>query len=343
MSIPGSDADAAQQLRQEEFPRSALGSGTVLFAGDEGVLAGEEARTAVEESLAAVREVDGVTDVVSPYPAQPGAPAPRLSQDGTTAYAQVSFDVTATELSEETAEAVLTAAAPARAAGLDVLPGGQARHRGGREPGHASEIVGIAVAAVVLLLALGALTPAVLPLVTAVLGLVLGLAVVGLLSHVAAIPTTAVTVATMISLGVGIDYALFLVVRYRTLRRDGMAHDDALGATVATSGAAVVFAGATVAVGLGGMLLAGLPLLVALGWTSAVAVGCAVLAAVGILPAVVGLLGDRIETARLPWGRDRVPGRGGWYRTGSGSPAARGSRWSSRSRRWPWSSPRSRA
>jgi len=316
IGIPGSDSEFAQQVRADEFPMSALGNGTVLFHSPEGTITSAEAKAAIEKSLDDIRAVGGVTEVLSPFPRQQGAPAPRVSADGSTAYAQVYFDVPSAAVDQQAADAVLGASNAARDAGLEVLPGGQLAKAAAGEPGHTSEVIGIAVAAVVLLVALGAAAAMALPILSALLGLVLGLATIGLLSRIGAIPTTATTVAGMISLGVGIDYALFIVVRYRTQRHDGVGHEAALGTAVATAGAAVLFAGGTVAIGLGGLLLAGLPLLTSLGWTAAVAVGLGVAAAVGFLPAVLGLVGPHLGVGALPRRRPLVPGEGWWRSIG---------------------------
>ncbi|WP_027660175.1 MMPL family transporter [Salinispora fenicalii] len=317
ITIPGSDSSRAQEIQNAVFPASALGNGTLVFHDADSSVTSPEGRAAIEASLLAVRDVDGVTQVVPPFPQEPGQPAPRISADGHTAYAQVYFDVPSAALSEQDADRVLAAASPAVDAGLEVLPGGQLAQAATGDPGHRSELIGLAVAAVVLLVALGAAAAMALPLVSALVGLVLGLAAIGLLSQVGAIPDIATTVASMISLGVGIDYALFIVVRYRTARQEGQSHERALGVAVATAGAAVLFAGATVAVGLGGLLLAGLPLLTALGWTAAVAVGLSVVAAVGVLPAVLGVVGSRLDAGALPRRRSKKATKvGWWHRTG---------------------------
>lgn len=317
--IPGSDSNRAQEIQAAVFPASALGNGTLVFHTAGGSVTSTEDRTAIEASLRAVQDLDEVTQVVSPFPQQPGQPAPRISADGHTAYARVYFDVPSAALDEQAADRVVAAAAPAADAGLEVLPGGQLAKAAAGDPGHRSELIGLAVAAVVLLVALGAAAAMALPIISALVGLVLGLAAIGLLSQFGAIPDLATTVASMISLGVGIDYALFIVVRYRAARQEGDSHERALGVAVATAGAAVLFAGATVAVGLGGLLLAGLPLLTSLGWTAAVAVGLSVLAAVGVLPAVLGIVGSRLGAGALPRHRSNAPKAGWWRRIGEGT------------------------
>jgi uncharacterized membrane protein YdfJ with MMPL/SSD domain len=155
-----------------------------------------------------------------------------------------------------------------------------------------------------------------MPILTAILGLGAALSVVGLLGHVLSIPTSGPTLATMIGLGVGIDYALFLVTRHQEQLRDGMPMNDSIANAVATSGSAIVFAGGTVVIALLSLYVAGIPLVTALGMASAVGVVAAVLGAISLLPAFLGLLKYRIRWASLPafLSPPHVPGKGMWHR-----------------------------
>ena len=155
-------------------------------------------------------------------------------------------------------------------------------------------------AMVILALTFGTLVAMGMPLISAVLGLIVGLSVIGLLGNVTEVPTIAPTLATMIGLGVGIDYALFMVSRYRAQRSEGMEIPDAIAKATATSGTAIVFAGTTVVIALVTLLIAGIPLVTSLGYASAVAVVTAVLAAITLLPAVLALVGHRIDKLALP-------------------------------------------
>jgi uncharacterized membrane protein YdfJ with MMPL/SSD domain len=174
---------------------------------------------------------------------------------------------------------------------------------------------GLATAMVILAFTFGTLAAMGLPIVSAVIGLLVGLSIVGLLGHLTEVPTIAPTLATMIGLGVGIDYALFLVNRYRAHRTEGMETGEAIAATVATSGSAIVFAGTTVVLALVTLLVAGIPLVTSLGYASAVAVVTAVLAAITLLPAILGSLGHRIDSLQLPSfmrPTPKPPGQGIW-------------------------------
>jgi RND superfamily putative drug exporter len=183
---------------------------------------------------------------------------------------------------------------------------------------HISEIVGLSMAVIVLLVTFGTAVAMSIPIVTAIIGLVCGLSIITLISHVADVPTTAPTLATMIGLGVGIDYALFIVTRHLEQRRDGMATDESIFRATATSGGAVVFAGCTVMIALLSLAIVGIPLVTTLGYTSALVVAVAVLGAITLLPAILALLGDRIDKARIPLPhRKEDDGRPhGWHRWG---------------------------
>jgi RND superfamily putative drug exporter len=170
-----------------------------------------------------------------------------------------------------------------------------------------SEALGLVVALVVLVLAFGGLVAAGLPLLTALLTLVCGLGVIGLAGHLTAVPAVATTIAGMIGLGVGIDYALFMITRYRALLSGGVTTADAAVATVVSSGSAVAFAGGTVVVALAGLAVSGVPILGTLGWSAGLIVLVAVASAVTLLPAVLAVLGPRIDAVRV---RRRPPAGG---------------------------------
>ena len=178
-----------------------------------------------------------------------------------------------------------------------------------------SELVGLVAAMIILAFTFGSLVAMGLPIVSAVVGLLVGLSAIGLLGHAVTVPTIAPTLATMIGLGVGIDYALFLVSRHRAQRRDGMAMDESIAAAVATSGTAIVFAGTTVVIALITLVVAGIPLVTSLGYSAAVAVVTAVLASITLLPAVLAVVGTRLESLRLPAfirPKPKAPERGFW-------------------------------
>ncbi|MGA5300210.1 MMPL family transporter [Nucisporomicrobium flavum] len=293
-TLPGSSAQHGRDLLEAHFTGSGNATGQVIFRGPvtTAALAGPAQR------IDAVGHVSAV-----------GRPV--LGADGRTAYVDVTFDLGPRALTAALTGDVLAAAA---APGLEVLPAGAlARpHTDTRR----SEALGIVVALVVLVIAFGGLVAATLPLLTAALTLVCGVGAIGLAGHLTGIPTVATTLGTMIGLGVGIDYALFLITRYRALLSAGAEPTGAVVETVATSGSAVVFAGGTVIVALGGLTVAGVPILGTLGWTAGLVVLVAVGSATTLLPALLTLLGARLGRGRTGgrpsrWGRlaDRVTGR----------------------------------
>jgi RND superfamily putative drug exporter len=201
------------------------------------------------------------------------------------------------QLTPDVVRQVVDATAPATAAGVKVKPGGALADALERPDTRRSEALGLAVAAVVLFLAFGSFWAMLITLANAMVGIALTLGTLGLLGHLIDTPAVAVTLATMIGLGVGIDYALFEVIRYRRLLARGVGIEQSLATTLATSGKSVAFAGCTVIVSLAGLWLAGLPIVGVMGTTAGIAVLIAVAAALTLLPAMLGLLGERLRPA----------------------------------------------
>ncbi|WBB76195.1 MMPL family transporter [Micromonospora sp. WMMD1128] len=293
VALPGSDAQQARDL----LGRAGSGDGTdgqlVLYA-DGGRLDDPARQDALARAIREIAGVPHVTDVDGV-----DAAAGTLSPDGRTGWLTVRLDVSPRQVDKALARAVTDAAAPAGAAGIEVTPGGvlaSAAERGGSRD---SELLGLAVAALVLLLAFGGLVAAAVPLVTALVTLACAVSAVGLAGHLAAVPSVAGTLATMVGLGVGIDYALFLVTRHRRLLAEGVPVPEAVARSVAGSGSAVVFAGGTVVVALGGLAVAGVPILGTLGWTTGLVVVVAVAGAVTLLPSLLTLLGHRLDRLRI--------------------------------------------
>ncbi|MEV8435908.1 MMPL family transporter [Actinosynnema sp. NPDC051121] len=283
VSLPGTDAQLVRDLTAT--PTAPLTFGTVIVVArdgrlDDGVLA---------ETAASLRRTGHVT-AVKPPSARDGS----LSGDGRTGWFTVELDVRRAELTKTMVHAATEAARPASDAGLRVLPGGAFAQVVDGSGSAGNEYVGVVLAALVLFLALGGLVGAVLALLTSALSVLATLEVVGLAGNLTPMPTQASTLALMVGLGVGIDYSLFLLSRFRALTRSGLAVPDAVERAAADSGAAVVFAGVTVAVALAGMSLTGVPLLQTLAWTCGIAVASAVLAALTLLPALTSLAGGRV-------------------------------------------------
>ena len=218
----------------------------------------------------------------------------------------------------------MAAAGTARRAGMQVEAGGALGGTIAEDASRRSEAIGIAAAIVILAFTFGAMVAAGLPIVTALVGLAIGLGLVGLLGHVVSVPTVAPKLATMIGLGVGIDYALFIVFRHRDQLHRGMAVHESIARTIATSGSAVVFAGATVVVALLALLVADVPLLGAMGYAAALTVIVAVAVAVTLVPALLAVVGRRLDSLRLPGRRGAAPPRPTAACGGAGRAPSRG-------------------
>ena len=303
LSLPGTDSQKAQDLLAENFPKQANGTNPIVLAAPDGKkLTDDTYQQPIADAVSALQKTEHVITVVSPLSSQ-GA-AQLSTKDPAIGYISVALDVGPGDITEDEANDIIDAAkGPTAKAGLQVAAGGYLGTAVSKPSTESSDIIGLSVAVVVLLLAFGSVVAMGLPIITAVLGLICGLSVITLLSHVADIPTTAPTVATMIGLAVGIDYSLFIVTKHRTQVAAGMEVDESIARAVATAGGAVVFAGGTVALSLLALAVADIPLVTALGWTAAIAVVFAILAALTLLPALFALLGDRVMALQLPFAK----------------------------------------
>ncbi|HZC69228.1 MAG TPA: MMPL family transporter [Jatrophihabitans sp.] len=297
LSLPGTDSQRATNALQTSFPDLANGTSPIVLHADTGKLTDSKNADAVNQAAADVAKTANVASVVNPL-TQQGATA--LSKDQTTGYLSVTLSVPPGQLSVEEANDIIDAAAkPAEAAGLQVETGGQLGLKVSKTGTESSELIGIIAAMFILAFTFGTLTAMALPIVTAIFGLASTLAIVRMLGHVVTVPTVAPTLATMIGLGVGIDYALFIVTRHFRGMSDGLPIDESIARAAATSGGAVFFAGGTVTIALVSLAVAGIPLVTTMGLMAAVAVVVAVFAALTLLPAVLGLLGPRINAGRV--------------------------------------------
>ena len=298
VTLPGTGSQSATDLLSARFPDQAYGTNPIVVATDSGKLTDSKYSKAIDSSVTELKKTPHVTAAVSPL-SDAGASA--LSKDKKIGYISVALDVGQGSITDDEAQAVLDAADPAKKAGLQVSAGGYVGQQLSKPDTGASDKIGIAAAMLILLLVFGSAVAMGLPIITAVLGLLCGLSVVTLLSHVADVPTTAPTLATMIGLAVGIDYSLFIVTKHRTQVAQGMEVHESIARATATAGGAVLFAGGTVAISLLALVVAGIPLVTTLGYTSAIAVAFAILAALTLLPALFGLLGSHVSALQLPW------------------------------------------
>jgi putative drug exporter of the RND superfamily len=318
-ALPGTQSDRARQVVEREVKVPAGAPGRLVYGVDAGTVTEPRFRAEIEASMARVRAATHVASVTSPF-----TPAGRqgLSSEGKVAYASVWLDIDPEDLLDGDADAIVAAARDDAPPDLQVAFGGAIGHKAAPTTVDHSEAIGLAAAAAVLLVTLGGVVAMGLPIVVALAGLAAGLALVTLAGHVIEVPTLAPTLATMIGLGVGIDYALFVVTRHQEQLRTGMALEDSVARATATSGAAVVFAGGTVIIALGALALAGIPMVSALGYTAAIVVVVAVLAAITLLPAILASLGPRINALRVrrPAGAEGSPRWRRWGEAIAGRP-----------------------
>jgi uncharacterized membrane protein YdfJ with MMPL/SSD domain len=297
LELPGTDSQAASDLLAARFPPQQNGSNPLVFHTGTGEVTDGKQKQAIEAAYTTAKRLPHVAGAVDPFSRQGAA---QISKDKRTAFIPVLLDVGGDELTQEIAESVLHAGDPGRKAGMQVAVGGSVGSELSEPSTESSEVIGLIAAMIILAFTFGTLVAMGLPIVSAVFGLGVGLSLIVLLGHLASVPTIAPTLATMIGLGVGIDYALFLVSRHRANRKQGMELNESIAMAVATSGSAIVFAGTTVVIALLTLLVAGIPLVTSLGYSSAVAVATAVLAAITLLPAVLSLVGPHIDTGHLP-------------------------------------------
>ena len=305
LSLPGTDSQRATDTLAKSFPDQANGTSPIVLHAHGGKLTEAKYSSAIDQAAADVAKAPNVASVVNPLTPQ-GASA--LSKDQQTGYLSVTLAVSPGELSTEEAQTIIDAADPAKAAGLQVETGGQLGQKVSKPATESSELIGIIAAMVILTLAFGTIVSMLLPIVSAILALLTSLAIIRILGHVTTVPSVAPTLATMIGLGVGIDYALFIVTRHFRGMNDGLQIDESIARAAATSGGAVFFAGGTVTIALVSLAVAGIPLVTTMGLMAGVAVVVAVLGALTLLPAMLAITGPRINSLRVrPPHRDLRP------------------------------------
>ncbi len=319
LSLPGTDSQRATDTLAKSFPDQANGTSPIVLHAHSGKLTEAKYSGAVDQAAADVAKAPHVASVLNPLTPQ-GASA--LSKDQKTGYLSVTLAVSPGELSIDEAQTIIDAADPAKAAGLQVETGGQLGQKVSKPSTESSELIGIIAAMVILTFAFGTIVSMLLPIVSAILALLTSLAIIRLLGHVTTVPSVAPTLATMIGLGVGIDYALFIVTRHFRGMNDGLQIDESIARAAATSGGAVFFAGGTVTIALVSLAVAGIPLVTTMGLMAGVAVVVAVLGALTLLPARSRSSAAHQLAARAPTPPRPAPGdrheEGLWSRWANG-------------------------
>ncbi|MFD6292402.1 MMPL family transporter [Streptomyces sp. NPDC060205] len=292
-SIPGTEAQKAFDLLEQRFPGASAdgATGRIVFKAPEGQkMTDADNKATVAKTVKALGDGSEVVSVTDPYTTN------AVSKDGTVAYTSVRYDAPGMELADSTRDALEAAGESARDTGLTVDVGGDALEAGA-EMGATGEIIGLALAAVVLVVTLGSLVAAGLPLLTAIIGVGIGVSTITALANALDLGDTTSTLALMIGLAVGIDYALFIVSRYRAELAEGRDREEAAGRATGTAGSAVVFAGLTVVIALAGLAVVNVPMLTKMGLAAAGTVVVAVLIALTMIPAMLGYAGGKIRPA----------------------------------------------
>ncbi|HEU4422454.1 MAG TPA: MMPL family transporter [Pilimelia sp.] len=320
--IPGAESQRAADVARDHFPEIGSASADVVWHAESGTLREPAVAAAIGRMLDDISRQPNVVDVANPLldPAAPGAGG-LVSADGSTATSTVRYDLELGELTPASYERLEAAAEPVRAHGVTVDFRGFVVDMAYQPETSTAELFGLGAALLVLLIAFGSVVAAGLPIVVAIAGLLVGTTLVIVVGSIVDIPTVAPVVAVMLGIGAGIDYALFVVTRYRRGLAAGLAPVDAVARAVATAGHAVLYAGATVVAAILGLAFVGIPFTSMMGLAAAITVAVMVVAALTLLPALLGLLGHRVNrlTVRLPW-RTRAggdPASGGWARWGA--------------------------
>ncbi|MEW1696724.1 MMPL family transporter [Streptomyces sp. NPDC091278] len=294
--VPGTESGRATALLDRGFQGLGGDSDTVVWHSDRGSVRADAVERRMTAMLDEVAALPGVAAVTSPYDGAPG----RISEDGHTAYAVVTFHEQADDIPEAQARALVDTAKAAadEPAGLSVELGGTAVALTEAPGGHIAEAVGVAVAAVVLFLAFGSLAASALPIATALVSVGIAYSGIVLLGHLMTVADFAPMLGMLVGLGVGIDYALFIVTRHRRGLKRGLSVAEAAETAVATTGRAVVFAGATVCIALLGMLILRLGFLNGVAVAASLTVVLTVAASVTFLPALLSFIGMRALSRR---------------------------------------------
>ena len=296
-SLPGADSQEAFDLLEDRFPEFAGDTADIVFEAEQGVT-DPEVQAVMEGLFAEISEVDRFETIDSPYSEQGQG---QISPEGTIAFATVRFTVVeGQQVPVEVGQRITKLADDVDVEGLTIEPGGSVvQFSEFQEPGGA-EGIGILFAMVILLITFGSVIAMGLPIASALFGIAIGLSLVMLFANFLSVPEFTPQLASMIGIGVGIDYALFIVTRYRQQLHHGLAPEQATMVAITTSGKAVILAGTTVVISLLGILLMGFEFVEGLAVGGAATVAVTMIASVTLLPALLGFVGEKIDRLRLP-------------------------------------------
>jgi RND superfamily putative drug exporter len=295
ITIPGSDAQKAVDLLEQRFPERSGDSTQLVFYSEDG-LNTPAAKEAIHDAGEAAAEINGVVSVGDPYAQKGGG----LSKDSTIGFVEVQFDKPGYEVEPTDVEQLEDDVREAIGDSVQVELGGTVMDSVQVEA-HTSEMIGLLAAVIVLLAVLGTAVAMAIPMSLAIVSVGVGMSLLTLMAALVSVNNVTPILAVMIGLGVAIDYALFIVMRFRQELSEGDAPVDAATTAVATAGRAVIFAGTTVAISISGLAVIGIPFVAIMGFGTALAVIVSVLAAITILPAVLAGLGHRIDKGKVPF------------------------------------------
>jgi RND superfamily putative drug exporter len=289
-TVSGSDSAVGLDVLNSTFPQQGGFGGQIVFHAKSGTVSAQQ--SAVNQAVTNVSKLPNVIKAVSPFASSNSG---AVSKDGTIAYASVAWNVNPDSLDSAYLDKLNNAVAPATKAGLQVEYGGGAGEIGQHTSDLVSEIIGLSCALVLLLLMFGSVIAAAIPLVSAIFSVLAGLSLLGLLAAAVTFPTTAPTIATLLGLGVAVDYGLFLVARHREQLDSGMDVVTSAKQAAGTSGTAIVVAGCTVVVSILGLYLSGVAFVGSLGLAAAIVVVVTMLAALTLVPAFMGLVRGNVR------------------------------------------------
>ncbi|HVU60938.1 MAG TPA: MMPL family transporter [Mycobacteriales bacterium] len=314
--LPHTQTQQAIDLLRADFPQAAGDIDQIVMHATRGKVTDPSLERSETSMLAEVARQPDVVAVISPFSAQGGG---QISRDGTIAFAEVQYDKMANVLPRSTFESLIRTAQSIKSQYLDVELGGQGIELLQTVSTGPSEIAGILASAIILFLAFGSWRGMVTPLIAAIFAILIGTSIEGLLSHGLSVAPFAKQLSVLMGLGVGVDYALFIVSRHRNNLLHGMDVEDSIAAALNTSGRAVLFAGATVCIALLGLLLLGVTFLIGVAVGTAITVALTMLASLTLTPALLSFMGMKVLGRRrlerlLAHGPDDSHVTGGWLR-----------------------------
>jgi putative drug exporter of the RND superfamily len=311
-TLPGAESQRAADLIHDDFPQKTLYSSNVIFHSEEG-LTSPVKKAAIQAAVAELADGPHVIGASSPFDPR----GPTVSADEQTAFTTVGFDVKKIGITEY--DAAQKAVEDLRDAGVQVEYDGGLGEANLQDKGN-SELIGIAMAVVILAIAFGSLVAMSLPIVAALAAILIGSSTIGIMSGFLSVPKITSVVAMMLGLGVGIDYALFILARHRQNLASGQSVPVAIGRANATAGLSVLFAGVTVIIAILGLKVSGIPMMAMMGYGSAIMVAVTMLASITLLPAMLGVVKHRVNSARIPFVKPKPADR----------PGSKSARWSAR-------------